>query len=470
MAGQIRELPCSVFGAPPPSPPAANLVEYLDEFGLSLAELTPAQLAMFVVARNAAEQVAPLVVPVARQARPADTPLLFERETRRTLALTSRNEEPQDCPLPDNDMDAAAMGSLEDLPRIFPVQWLAEELQPELFYVKAIDCEWLMPQWQRAEHDARHASDESPERELTDEFARADAVRPHAYVLLDTSRTMNDHDRRGAIARGVALAFLLEGHRQRTHLHLRPFTHRVGELSHGTGIDDFHAIVRRLIALPNAGQTCIQEALEQAVADIRATDHCRGADVLLITDGLSRLSRRPLGDERLHTFIVGDLFEDDPRGTANTLRSWSHSFTRLWKNRFPALLAPTLADLNAAVDELDALIDAGNLVGAEPDGGVQRAVANIKALMQELKKALASSPALAAGLRDCEARLADAQRRAARKTEEPENRRPAPRSGRVFGRFGPKGNGGEVDATDGLSLWTVIKHWLGLAWRWLRRV
>ena len=398
-----------------PAAASEDIVAYLGEFGLALAELTPAQTAMFLAARNVAGYVDDLVVPIATRNDATGEPLLVERETDRMLALTAPDAEPQGGRLPENDMDVTLLHNIEDLPRIFPSQWLIEDVQPDLFYLRAIEGELLVPEWQRPTQRPRDADEEMPERELTEAFARANATKQHAYLLLDTSRTMNDHDRRGTIARGLALAFLRKGQQQRARLHLRPFTAEVGDLSSGVGQESLAAIARRVVGLKNAGQTRIQTALEQAVADIRQEGPVRAADIMLISDGISKLRAKPHERERLHTFIVGDMFEDESTGgTVATLKSWSTTFTRLWKNRFAELLTPTSADLHAAGAVLESLVEQAAPDPHAAPPGLREVLENVKSLVKELKRSLGKGAALPDDLRDVEATIAAAEQLAAK--------------------------------------------------------
>ncbi len=335
-----------------------DLVQYTAQFGLALDDLTPQRVAMFVAARNAAPWVEEMVVPVAHDERRSDEPSLAEKETERYHELTAYQDEAEGARLPADEMDVALTGDAEDLPRVFPAQWLLEETQPDLFYARLAQGELLVPLWQRPTQQPDDAEDEIRQRELVEDDLQARAQRQHAYVLLDTSRTMNDHDRRGPVARGLALAFLLKGHQQRARLHLRPFTAEVGELSSGTGHEAFRAIAARVLSLPNAGQTRIQTALEQAVADIAAGGPCLRSEIMLITDGLSRIAECPLRGQKLHTFLIGDLLEKgETARTIETLKGWSETFHRVWTNRFADILAPTLADLEAAGGVLQALAE-----------------------------------------------------------------------------------------------------------------
>lgn len=434
--------------------PQCDLVAYLAEFGLRLADLTPGQLLMFLAARNLGDELEGLEIEVGSQPSPQPPGALLEVRTERTLEQTAFGEGWIDSRLPADEMDVQRLRSVEDLPRIFPTQWLLEELNPDLFYARLAQGELLVPVWQRPSRSPREGQGEVDDTDLDDQQARVEERKLHAYVLMDTSRTMNHHDRRGTVARGLALAFLLKGHHQRARLHLRPFAEQVGELSSGTGTDELTAIARRIIELPNAGQTRIQTALQQAVRDIRAGGPFLGASVMLVTDGISRLGQNPLAEERLHTFLVGDLLDDEQESTVATLRTWSRSFHRVWSNRFGQWLIPSLDDCRRV---LEALQQAGQ---SAPAVDVARLLASARALVDELRQSLPKREKtppevqqLQQSLRQAEADLPDAVRQAAAQES----------AGRVAG--GGRGRGSQWGI--GKSRWLEI---LQRAVRWLGRL
>ncbi len=159
---------------------------------------------------------------------------------------------------------------------------------------------------------------------------------------------MIDSDRRGTVARGLALAFVLEGWRQGSRLHLRPFATEVGDLISGSSYAQFQKIVQRIITLENAGGTGIQPALERAAAEIRAGGRFARADIMLITDGVSRLGRNPLESERLHSFVLGaDQWCDGPveHETIARLKEWSTTWHRMRAEGFRELVRPDAEDL-----------------------------------------------------------------------------------------------------------------------------
>lgn len=388
--------------------PAGNLVRFLAEFDLALADLLPPQLAMFIAARNAAALVEDLEVPTGASPQPAGDATLVQHSSRPPLEAALHLGASLERDLPTDTMDVGYARSIEDVPRIFPLQWLWEDVQPAWFYTKLAQHELLLPRWRQVERLSEPAPGGTRGQEPAGQRAAAEFSRQHAYVLLDTSSTMQDHDRRGTVARGLALAFVRKGYRDGAYLNLRPFAAEVGELLSGHSRPDFSAIVRRVISVPNAGQTRIQAALEQAVHDLQNLGACRGAQIMLITDGISRLGRNPLNGETLHTFILGDLFEEEGQeGTLPTLRRWSRTFRRIWTSRFPELLAPTWEDCQAALAVLDKLREAcGSDKGQRP--ALARVARNLRFLIDQFRRS-ASASALPPDVESMEARLQSAE-------------------------------------------------------------
>jgi len=460
----------SSFVCPAVNVPFRDLVAYLADFDLTLADLRPDQVLMFVAARNSARYVADLEVAIGSDRRHEGDTALTEREADRLLDLTSYDD-PRDSHLPADEMDVSLTGSFEDLSRIFPVQWLLEEIQPDVFYVKAAQGELLMPQWQRPAEGPRDSTGEAPQRELVEPQAAPQSSKQHAYVLLDTSSTMRDRDRRGTVARGLALAFLRKGCRQRAQLNLRPFAAEVGPHFSGAGKEEFSAIARRIVELPNSGQTRIQNALEQAVLDIRNAGPCYRASIMLITDGISRLTQNPLVDEELHTFILGDLYEDKSEaGTIATLKRWSRTFHRIWENKFAEILAPAWPDCEAAGQVLQAALEAARANPSGPDAGkLARVAANVRSLLREFRRSQGKRAPVPPEVQPLEELVAVAQRAAPPATEEaPASAdRQTPASGQQLLASGST-VGGDL-RRDNAALWEYLKRLAIQAWNWTRQ-
>ncbi len=441
-----------------------DLVRYLGLFDLELGDVNPEQLSMFLAARATAEYVDDLAIPIATRPKLSEEITVREIETELPMALTGYTSDPSGSAMPSNDMDVTTIESVEQMSRIFPTQWLLEDVCPDAFYAKVAQRELLMPKWQHPTQHPEDSDDECPDRDRIEDHSLADTPKQHAYVLLDTSRTMRDHDRRGPVARGLALAFLLQGHQQRSQLNFRPFTDQAADLSSGTTRDDFHRIVRRVIDIPNGGQTRIQKALEQAVRDIRTAGACLRADVMLISDGISRLTDNPFGKEHLHTFLVSDLMaEDESTGIIRTLRDWSRSFRRVWKSRFQEILAPTVADLQVATKTLQALAARATNDDA---ARLHQMLENARYLAAELKKAAGKKAPVPPEVQAIEAELAAAEK----------DLPPAPSSSSSSGAPIAAESQGTMESSltsgttiapagESLGLWQLIRRLAKGAWR-----
>jgi len=445
-----------------------DLVRYLALFDLDLGEIPPEQVAMFIAARGAAEYVEDMAIPIASRPQADEEVSLHEIETEDPIALTGYHDDPVGDDIPSNDMDVAMIQSSEQLPRIFPTQWLLEDICPEAFYTKVAQRELLMPEWQRPTGRPEDSYDDSPFRELVEDQGVPDTPKQHAYLLLDTSRTMSDHDRRGTVARGLALAFLLKGHQQRSQLNFRPFTDDVAELVSGSSRDDFCDLARRVAAIPNGGQTRIQTALEQAVNDVRREGPCLRADIMLITDGISRLTQNPLDAENLHTFLVSDLMaEDESTGVIRTLRDWSRTFRRVWKSRFQEILTPTLADLQAANRQLQALTEKAADGTDDEIARLHQMLENVKCLAAEMRKAAGKKAPVPEGVQDIENQLATVEKRLpprAKRTGESSDQSTSSTRGATQGTLASGTAGAPVGKRGGL--WQLLRRVAGGLWRW----
>jgi hypothetical protein len=447
-----------------------DLVQYLAEFQLTLADLEPQQVAMFVAARNSAGYVKDLEIPVASWSRRDEGDGLQEKETESPRKQSASYSNCIQTRVPENEMSIGQIRGVEDLPQIFPAQWLLEETCSPVFYSKLADYELIMPYWERPTGDVGNGDDLAWQRQFLHEHAAAQFTRQHAYVLLDVSRSMNDRDRRGIVARGLALAFLLHGWSQQAELQMRPFTADVSELSHGGGKSDFCAITRRVVELANSGQTRIQPALEQATSDIRKPGPCYRADILLITDGISRLSRNPLVGEKLHTFILGNLKEtNDPLRSFATLKGWSQTYHHIRPPQFGEILAPLACDVQAAAAVLEqAVRELENGTSVRSARELRRISDNVRALLQELHR-VGDASALPQETREAIER----QLQRVRQTLSRMPARSASRHGggfphaRRFGAWWTAGLGRTRDEFgDHPRLWHYLRQWIFRLGRW----
>lgn len=358
-----------------PGRPGPGLTAYLRQFGLTLGDLRPPQVPMFLAARKLAGVVRELQIPVATRLTPDGRPMLTERQGEGGAPGLSASPAVSGSPgssgergavwpaaaarsaagvagpasrLPTDEVKLGFLRATEDLPNIFPGQWLMEEVTPDWFYYKLATRDLSLPQWQQEKPAGDGRGGFAGGGEWLAGRGVGEVRRQHAYLLLDVSGSMIDSDRRGTVARGLALAFVLEGWRQGARLHLRPFATEVGDLLSGSSYAQFQKIVHRIISLENAGGTGIQPALERAAAEIRAGGRFACADIMLITDGVSRLGENPLESERLHSFVLGaDQWCDGPveHETITRLKEWSTTWHRMRAEGFRELVLPEVDDL-----------------------------------------------------------------------------------------------------------------------------
>ena len=194
--------------------------------------------------------------------------------------------------------------------------------------------------------------------------------------------------------------------------------------------------------------------------------------IALVTDGISRLTQNPLHDEELHTFVLGDLSDEERAGgTVAVLKQWSDTFRRIWKTWFGQLLAPRWDDCQAA-----AALLAQRLRDRSPAGSdaatLRRLLKNVRHLLQEHKRSLdreAPAPPNAQALEEVlnEAEQALSQDGDAA-TAQPDGQRPVSGARRRVFRLSAAAPSGEADS--GMSFWAFLAHWVvQLCRRLLRR-
>lgn len=109
------------------------------------------------------------------------------------------------------------------------------------------------------------------------------------YVLLDTSASMMLHHR-FALAKASALRFLRENRRSLGEVFFRTFDVDVGDLRTAADIAGYDELLRRVARQHALGNgTCLERAILTACDDIRERRALAGAEILVVTDGATRL-------------------------------------------------------------------------------------------------------------------------------------------------------------------------------------
>ncbi len=132
------------------------------------------------------------------------------------------------------------------------------------------------------------------------------------YILLDCSRSM-EQKLRSFYSKYLVAEFLRRKFKSKAKLFFRPFDTTTGELFKVEKTEDFPRLVENIMLMETGGtSTNIQRAVFQAVEDIRYDKEMLSSEILVVTDGISRIDRydmkKKLGDIKLNILKIGDEF------------------------------------------------------------------------------------------------------------------------------------------------------------------
>lgn len=130
------------------------------------------------------------------------------------------------------------------------------------------------------------------------------------YILLDTSRSMDMH-MRGFYAKCIVSEFLRRKLDSNAKLFYRTFDTNVGELHKIEKKEDYPYLIEKVLLSTTGGvSTNLQKAVFQAVSDINYTKDMTNAEILVVTDGVSKIDVHEmvekLGKIKLHILKIGD--------------------------------------------------------------------------------------------------------------------------------------------------------------------
>lgn len=334
-----------------PSRFSDSLKDFIASFGVSLQEISPHHLGYFLAARSLAPLVKGLSIPAAESRGDGALPAQDSRGERVSAPQGGgATEQAERFPTPSFTIGPAKAC---DLRHILPHQFCYPTEQ--LLYLLANGK--LTRRVMLREADEPSSQDaETPKLLDSPEQGNRHHETQRAYILLDVSQSMNGEvppggrqpDRRGMVARGLALAFLEDAKARYAQLHLRPFSSTVGVRESALSSPELQLFVRKVLDLHNDGSTALQKTLEAAEADLAAMDPVKRVDIMLISDGASFLSGKPFQDRFLHTFLIGDSCAPEKRGGSGAyekLQQWSETFAHISNCEFGEILAPTRHDL-----------------------------------------------------------------------------------------------------------------------------
>ncbi|MCL1833556.1 MAG: hypothetical protein FWG49_03545 [Leptospirales bacterium] len=212
------------------------------------------------------------------------------------------------APLSDR-MEIETYKNIIDLKRTLPRELAVDD---DIFNAKLFTKTLLVQKFYESESD-----NFKPVSTMKNEQGReANRFEQLFYILLDTSRSMDVH-MRGFYAKCIVSEFLRRKFGSNAKLFFRTFDTNVGELHKVEKKEDYPYMIETVLLSRTGGvSTNLQKAVYQAVSDINYTKDMVNAEILVVTDGVSKIDVQEmlekLGKIKLHVLkIGGDLPEPD---------------------------------------------------------------------------------------------------------------------------------------------------------------
>ncbi|MBP7583715.1 MAG: hypothetical protein KBA61_06760, partial [Spirochaetes bacterium] len=209
-------------------------------------------------------------------------------------------------PLSDN-MVIDGFRTIYDLKKTLPRELAWDD---DIFNIKLLTRSLLVQRFYETEADKF-----KPVSTLRDESGKdANKFEQKFYLLLDSSKSM-DFKMRFFFSKCIVAEFLRRKFNSKAKIFYRPFDSTVGKLFKLEKKEDFPSLIEEILYTTTGGvSTNLQEAVFQAVSDINFDKEMLNSEILVVTDGISRvnkfLMREKLGDIKLNVLkIGGDLVE-----------------------------------------------------------------------------------------------------------------------------------------------------------------
>ncbi len=376
---------------------ALPLPAFLERLGIALYDVTPEQLSVLLAARKSYKKLRSFQSSYADEADPIRDESHVRKLDEETFESLTFRMIPTEAPT--SDVQRRAAHSPEDIEHLVQEEWGYYLNDPKDFLDRFARGELLVEEHLREVQEYRH----EPQYHHTLEKGKEQQRDKHAYVLLDVSGTMGNRDRRGVVSRGLTLGVLLQGVEHGSHLNFRTFTDQLGEQVSGFGEETLSQLTHRLLKLQVGGPTSITKCLLAALEDINKEGKSAGADLVFITDGISRLPEEsPLKGERLHVFVIGNVVDNSHPGEKNNilhelekLRTWATSprFQSISRETLSEMLVPSADDILHFYGMLDQIREEKSSVLFEEEVERMRQVlTNLEYLIGEYEKGDEASP------------------------------------------------------------------------------
>lgn len=284
-----------------PERPSLDFIEYWESLGFfdNLQVILPAKFFMiFEIARvvftpDFISEALSAIEDISKEEK-------IESPDRDETILVNRMEKVS--PLSDN-MVIDTYRTIYDLKRTLPRELALED---EMFDIKLFKRTLLVQRFFETRADSF-----KPVSTLRDESGRqANRFDQKFYLLLDRSRSM-DFKMRSFFSKCLVAEFLRRKLNSNAKIFYRPFDTKTGDLVKIEKKDDFPVLIEKVLLTTTGGtSTNLQEAVYQAVEDIRFDKELINAEILVVTDGISKIDKygmkNKLADIKLNVLKIGD--------------------------------------------------------------------------------------------------------------------------------------------------------------------
>ncbi|MBP7604545.1 MAG: hypothetical protein KBA15_11480 [Spirochaetes bacterium] len=284
-----------------PERPSLDFLEYWESLGFfdNLQVILPAKFFMiFEIARvvftpDFISEALSAIEDISKEEK-------IEAPDRDETILVNRMEKVS--PLSDN-MVIDTYRTIYDLKRTLPRELAMDD---EIFDIKLFKRTLLVQRFFETRADSF-----KPISTLRDESGRqANRFDQKFYLLLDRSRSM-DFKMRSFFSKCLVAEFLRRKLNGNAKIFYRPFDTKTGDLVKIEKKEDFPVLIEKVLLTTTGGtSTNLQEAVYQAVEDIRFDKELINAEILVVTDGISKIDKygmkNKLGDIKLNVLKIGD--------------------------------------------------------------------------------------------------------------------------------------------------------------------
>lgn len=205
-------------------------------------------------------------------------------------------------PLSDR-MEIAPYRNIIDLKKALPRELALEQ---EIFDVKLYTKTLLVQKHYESESDTFRPISTSQDKKGKE----ATRFEQKFYILLDRSKSMESH-MRTFYSKCIIAEFLRRKYNSRAKIFYRPFDSTVGKLIKVEKREDFTGLIEEIMFTTTGGKsTNLHDAVLQAINDINFDKEMLKSEILVVTDGISRIEKHELkiklGDIKLNILKIGD--------------------------------------------------------------------------------------------------------------------------------------------------------------------